>query len=294
MKKQTYFLIITFFLLCLLTNFSCAQDSQIKESQINQEDMLINEISSNNENNVETKSNLSNTPKIESTNKNQINKLSTTTKTKTSIKTINEDQFYRNKYIEVELLDSKNKRIPNTPVYMTLFYDKNTKTYKLGTNSKGIVKVEITLTGTYNVKFEFKGNSKYLASSSSKITVIKDLSLNTIKEESTNLKKDIESDGKISETVKINKTNYTTEEFLYLMTKAILNINKKNTSSIKLKYLDKAHSTTLKELSGKIYKKEYLKMANYLIKFMNEKSKKILKQTKTKTLDAAFKKLTAE
>lgn len=273
MKKQTYFLIISFFLLCLLTNFSCAQDSQIKESQINQEDMLINDISANNENNIEIKSNLSNTPKIESTNKNQINKISTTTKSKTTIKTINEDQFYKNKYIEVELVDSKNKRIPNTPVYMTLFYNKNTKTYKLGTNSKGIVKVEITLTGTYSVKFEFKGDSKYLASSSNKITVIKDLSLNTIKEESTNLKKDIESDGKISETVKINKTNYTTEEFLYLMTKAILNINKKDTSPIKLKYIDKAPSTNLKELSGKIYKKEYLKMANYLIKFMNEKSR---------------------
>lgn len=109
MKKQTYFLIITFFLLCLLTNFSCAQDSQIKESQINQEDMLINEISANNENNVETKSNLSNTPKIESTNKNQINKLSTTTKTKTSIKTINEDQFYRNNILKLNYLILKIK-----------------------------------------------------------------------------------------------------------------------------------------------------------------------------------------
>ena len=290
MKKKTYFLIFSFFLICLVVNSSYAQDNHIKERDLeDKENMLITEISTNNNiNNITTKnnqiSNVSSTQTKTQTKTNTINKLSsintktsttksTPIKTKTSINTINQEQFYRNKYIEVELVDNNKKRIPNIPVYMTLDYNKNTKTYKLGTNSKGIVKVEMTLTGTYSVKFEFKGTDKYLESSSNKITVIKDLSINKIKTESKNLKKAIETNGKIPKTVKIDRNNYTTEEFLYLMSKAIINLNKKDKSTIKIKYMDKAVSPFSRELSGRIYKNEYLKLSKNIIKFMDKYSK---------------------
>ena len=279
-------IIFSFLLICLVANSSYAQDNHIKENDL-EDNMLINKISTNNENLVstvsatnqknkniknDTKSTITNT-KSTKTSTTTTNTKSTTTKAKTSINPINQNQFYKNKYIEVELVDNNKKRIPNVPVYMTLNYDKNTKTYELGTNSKGIVKVEITLTGTYSIKFEFKGTNKYLASSSSKITVIKDISLDSVKTTSQNLKKSIETDGKIPKTVQINGNNYTTEEFLYLMSKSIININKNDKSTIKIKYVNKALSQNSKELSGKIYKKEYLKIANNIIQFMNKNSR---------------------
>lgn len=294
MKKKTYFLIFSFFIICLITNTSYASDNHIKENNLgNNQNMLISEISTSNNNlnnnienlnkniNLNNKNNSIN--QIKSTNKENIaTKVSTTTqktkntkpiKSKTSINPINSEQFYKNKYIEVELVDQNKKRITNTPVYMTLTYNKNTKTYKLGTNNKGIIKVEISLTGTYSVRFEFKGTEKYLASNSNKITVIKDLNLDSIKTSSKNLKKDIESNGKIPKTININGNNYTTEEFLYLMSKSIININKNDKSAIKIKYINKAPTPNSNELSGNIYKKEYLKLSNNIIKFMNTYSR---------------------
>ena len=294
MKKKTYFLILSFIILCLATNSSLAYSTQLDESSDdNQENMLINETNKNsiniqindtninisnkinkttNEKNIENKI-LTKTDKIRTINANNqsnpINKLSSTIKTKTSIKTINESQFYRNNFIEVELVDSYNKRITNSTIYMTLIYENTSKIYKLTTNKYGIIKVVINLTKTYTVNFEFKGDINYLASNSGNITVIKDLSLNTILIESANLKKLIELNGTVPKTVKLNKTTHNTEEFLYIMCKAISNINKKSTTNIKIKYMDKAPTPVTKALTGKITKDEITKITNNILNFMN-------------------------
>ncbi|MDO5850699.1 MAG: transglutaminase domain-containing protein, partial [Methanobacteriaceae archaeon] len=197
---------------------------------------------------------------------------SSSTKLKTTITTINEGQFYKNKYIQVKLTDANGKAIPNVTLYMTFQTSTNKKTYKFTTDKNGQAKAEVTLTQNYNVTFEFKETSKYLGTSK-KVTVIKELSLATIKTASANLKESIESSGKVPTGIKIGSVTYTMDEFLYLMTKAVININNGDNSAIKIKAISTAPNPTTKELKGEIQKSEIIKISKNLLNFMNSNSR---------------------
>ena len=295
--KRTYFLIL-FMVFFIVINATWAQDNinnnmndnmndNINKCNI-QENMLITEINTNlkadisvtNTNNLSATNtnntqNTQNIPTIEATqNTENIQTIQATqsTKIKTTITTINEGQFYKNKYLQVKLTDANGNVIPNVALYMTFQTTTNKKTYKFTTDKNGIAKAEVTLTQNYNVTFEFKETSKYLASSK-KVTVIKELSLATIKTASANLKESIESTGKVPTEIKIGSVKYTMDEFLYLMTKAVININNGDNSAIRIKAISAAPNPTTKELSGKVQKSEIIKISKNLLNFFNSNSR---------------------
>lgn len=275
--KKTYFLIL-FMVFFIVINTSWAQDSSndnINNCNI-QENMLITEINTN----LKADISFTNTNNLSATNTNntqnteniQTLQATQSTKLKTTITTINEGQYYKNKYIQVKLTDANGKVIPNVALYMTFQTTTNKKTYKFTTDKNGIAKAEVTLTQNYNVTFEFKETSKYLASSK-KVTVIKELSLATIKTASANLKESIESTGKVPTEIKIGSVKYTMDEFLYLMTKAVININNGDNSGIRIKAVSAAPNPTTKELKGQVQKSEIIKISKNLLNFFNSNSR---------------------
>ena len=282
--KKTYFLIL-FMVFFIVINATWAQDNindnmndNINNCNI-QENMLITEINTNlkadisvtNTNNLSA-TNTNNTQNTKNIQTIQTIQSTKSTKIKSTITTINEGQFYKNKYLQVKLTDANGNVIPNVTLYMTFQTTTNKKTYKFTTDKNGIAKAEVTLTQNYNVTFEFKETSKYLASSK-KVTVIKELSLATIKTASANLKESIESTGKVPTEIKIGSVKYTMDEFLYLMTKAVININNGDNSAIRIKAISAAPNPTTKELSGKVQKSEIIKISKNLLNFFNSNSR---------------------
>ncbi len=128
----------------------------------------------------------------------------------------------------VKLLDGKSNPIKNTNVKFTV----NGKTYTKSTNSNGVAKVALGVLsdGDYTIKF-----SQGSYSGSSKIHVARSVTLSQIIASSKNVKNYIEHNSKLPATVKVGSYTISTANYLYLASKAIVNLKSGNSGKISIK-----------------------------------------------------------
>ena len=128
----------------------------------------------------------------------------------------------------VKLLNGKKKPIQNKKVTFKC----NGKTYTDTTNSKGIAKVKLGVlsAGNHNIKYS---DGSY--SDSSKISVINKVALKQILDASKNVKSYIEKNHKLPSSVEIGDIKYSTAEYLYLASKAIVHLKSDDKSDISIK-----------------------------------------------------------
>ena len=164
----------------------------------------------------------------------------------------------------VKLTDGKSNPIKNTNVKFTF----NGKTYTEATNSKGIAKVALgTLSqGDYTIKF-----SQGSYSGSSKIHVVHSVSLNQVITSSKNVKKYIENNFKLPATVKVGSYTISTAEYLYLASKAIVNLKAGKTGSIAINNIKNPSNPGSASNLGNLY--TYLAVAKNVIKTADSKGK---------------------
>ena len=128
----------------------------------------------------------------------------------------------------VKLLDGKSNPIKKANVKFTF----NGKTYTKATNANGIAKLSLgTLSsGEYTIKFV---HGSY--SGSSKVHVVKSVTISQIITSSKNVKKYIESNSKLPSTVKVGSYTLSTADYLYLASKAIVSLKSGKTGSVNVK-----------------------------------------------------------
>lgn len=164
----------------------------------------------------------------------------------------------------VKLVNEKNKVVGNKDVTFT--YEGKETTVK--TDSKGIAKVSLGVVskGTHNIKF-----SQGTASGSAKIFAANKVSIKEIVEASKNVNKYISNHAKLPSTVKIGDISLKTADYLYLASKAIVNIKAGNTKDIPIKILN--NPTKAKAATNMGYLKNYLSVAKSVVKTAESKGK---------------------
>ena len=164
----------------------------------------------------------------------------------------------------VKLVNEKNKVVENKDVTFT--YEGKEITVK--TNSKGIAKVSLGVVskGTHKIKFSHES-----ASGSSNIFAASKVSIKEIVEASKNVKKYISNNGKLPSTVKIGDISLKTADYLYVASKAIVNLKAGKKNSITIKILD--NPTKAKEATDLGYLKDYLSVAKSVVKTAESKGK---------------------
>lgn len=128
----------------------------------------------------------------------------------------------------VKLVNEKNKVVKGKNVVFTL-KDKN---YTSKTDSKGIAKVNLGALskGTHNVKF-----SDGSATGSAKLYVLNKVAIKDLLSASKNVKKYISKHKKLPSTVKVDDVSFKTADYLYLASKAIVNLKAGKKSDITVK-----------------------------------------------------------
>ena len=164
----------------------------------------------------------------------------------------------------VKLVNEKNKAVGNKDVTFQ-FEGKNTT---VKTNSKGIAKVSLGVVskGTHNIKF-----SQGLASGTAKIFAANKVSIKEIVEASKNVKKYISNHAKLPSTVKIGDISLKTADYLYLASKAIVNIKAGNNKDLPIKILN--DPTNAKAATDLGYLKNYLSVAKSVVNIAESKGK---------------------
>lgn len=162
----------------------------------------------------------------------------------------------------VKLLDGKSKPIKSSTVKFTI----NGKSYNKKTNSKGVATVSLgkLAAGTYTIKYK---NDNAVASS--KIKVIDKVSLNNVIKASKSVKSYIEKNHKLPSTVTVGLLTVSTAEYLYLASKAIVNLNANKKSNIAFKTVKNPSSPGDAKYLGNL--NNYLSVAKSVIKTSDSK-----------------------
>lgn len=162
---------------------------------------------------------------------------------------------------QVTVLDGQSK-----PVMTTVKFTLNNKIESVQTDANGIAKLPISglSEGTYTVTY-----TDGTTTGSSKITVVDKVTLKDIITASQNVKKYIESNGELPNTVKIGSVTYSTAEYVYLASQAIINLNSNNKNNINVKKVnDPANPKSASNL-GNLY--DYLSVAKSIVNTCNSK-----------------------
>ena len=164
----------------------------------------------------------------------------------------------------VKLLNYKNNPIKNTNVS----FDVNNKKYTVKTDSNGVAKVSLGVlsNGTHKIKY-----SQDSYSGSSKIYVVNTVTLKQIIASSESVEKYIEKNHKLPSTVKIGGVTYSTAEYMYLASKAIINLKSGNKANIVVKDIDDPSSPSSTYSSGNL--NNYLAVAKSIVNTANSKGK---------------------
>lgn len=187
--------------------------------------------------------------------------------------TVNGTKFVaKNIYVKIKdkvtysftLLNYKKNPIKNAKVTVTI--DK--KTYKLKSNSKGVVKVSLgTLSaGTHKIKY-----TRGPDSGTSKINVVDKVTIAQLISSSKTVKNYIQKHKKLPTSVKIGKFKYSTAEYLYLVSKAIKNLKSGSKAGIDVKSLKGPSKAGAASNKGNL--KDYLSVAKSVIKYADSKGK---------------------
>ena len=164
----------------------------------------------------------------------------------------------------VKLVNEKNKAVKNKKVVFT-FKGKNSTAV---TDSKGIAKVNLGVLSKGNYKINFQHES---SKESSKIYVLNKVTINNILKASKKVQKYVSKNSKLPSTVKVGDVSFKTADYLYLASKAIVNLKKGNKKSISIKILD--NPTSPKGASNLGYLKDYLSVAKSIVKTAESKGK---------------------
>lgn len=165
-------------------------------------------------------------------------------------------------YYSVKLLDYKNNPIKNTKVTFTL----NSKKYTATTSSTGVAKVNLGILseGTHSIKY-----SQGSYSGSSKIYVVDKVTIKQLIDSSKNVQNYIEKNHKLPSTVKIGGITYSTNQYLYLASKAIVNLKSNVKSSIAVKNVGGPSSPSSTYAAGNLY--DYLAVAKNVVNTADSK-----------------------
>jgi transglutaminase-like putative cysteine protease len=164
----------------------------------------------------------------------------------------------------VKLVNEKNKAVKNKKVVF-IFKGKNST---VTTNSKGIAKVDLGVLSKGNYKIKFQHDS---SKGSSKIFVLNKVTINNILKASKKVNKYVSKNSKLPSTVKVGDVSFKTADYLYLASKAIVNLKNGNKKSISIKILD--NPTKPKGASNLGYLKDYLSVAKSIVKTAESKGK---------------------
>ena len=86
----------------------------------------------------------------------------------------------------------------------------------------------------------------------------------------TNVKKFVERNGKLPNYVTIANQKVSMSDFLYLLSKSILNVNGKNNSDISWRYVKDPSAPSGNTINGNLNKKDYLFLAQNIVKYIEK------------------------
>ena len=160
-------------------------------------------------------------------------------------------------YYSVKLIDGKSKPVTGVSVKFKV----NGKTYTHKTTSNGIAKIKIgkLSAGDYKVSYSYDSSK-----GTSKIHSIDAFSLKQIITASKSVKSYIEKNKKLPSTVKIGNLEFSTAEYLYLASKAIVNLDSNKKSDIS--YQKVKNPTKPGSAANKGNLEDYYSVAKSLIK----------------------------
>ena len=163
---------------------------------------------------------------------------------------------------QVKLIDGESKAVSGSTVKFTL----NGKTQSVQTDSNGIAKLTVPAlsAGKYTVTYtDGKTNG------SSIITVVNAVTLKEIIAASQNVKKYIESNEELPNTVKIGSVTYSLAEYMYLASQAIINLNNNNKKDIAVKAVSNPTDPGEASALGNLY--DYVSVAKSVVSTANSK-----------------------
>ena len=162
----------------------------------------------------------------------------------------------------VKLVNEKNSPVKSKNVVFTF----NGKDTTIATNSKGIAKINLgeLSRGTHTIKYSHE--SSY---GSSKIFVVSKVAVKDIVTASKNVKKYISKHSKLPSSVKVGDVSFKTADYLYLVSKAIVNLKSGNKKDISVKIVK--NPTKPKAASNLGYLKDYLSVAKKVVKSAESK-----------------------
>ena len=168
------------------------------------------------------------------------------------------------------LKNSAGKVLANKKVKITF----NKKTFTKTTNSKGQISLKMDYKkGSYPIVASYSGDKNYNSSKLSKTIKIDDpsFSISKIISAAKDLKTRVEYINLLNKsyTVTIDGKKLTMDEFAYLMAGAITNINSGSKANVKFKDLSNNYKSSGAKINGKLSKKEYLKLATNITKYVN-------------------------
>lgn len=166
------------------------------------------------------------------------------------------------KTFTVKLLDGQSKAVSGKTITFTL----NNKKTSVQTDENGIAELDISglAKGTYTVNY-----TDGSVSGSSKISVVDTVTLKQIIEASQNVKKYIVNNEALPKSVSIGGVSYTTAQYLYLASQAIINLNNNNKGAISIKEVNNPTSPKDAANLGNLY--DYVTVAKSIVDTVNSK-----------------------
>jgi hypothetical protein len=164
----------------------------------------------------------------------------------------------------VKVLDEKKKPVKKGEVTFTF----NGKTLTSKTDSKGLAKVSLGVLskGTHKIKYSIDSSS-----GSSKIYAVSKVSIKDIVDASKTVKKYISKHSRLPSSVKVGDVSFKTADYLYIASKAIVNLKKGNTKDISIKILK--NPSKPKDATNLGYLNNYLSAAEKVVKTADSKGK---------------------
>ncbi|WP_298523687.1 Ig-like domain-containing protein [uncultured Methanobrevibacter sp.] len=161
-----------------------------------------------------------------------------------------------------KLIDGQSKAVANKDVKFTL----NSKTQSVKTDTSGVAKLTVSgLTkGTHTVTY-----TDGSASGSSKINIVDQVTLKDIITASQNVKKYIENNNELPNTVTIGGVTYSTAAYTYLASQAIINLKDNKKSNINVASVSNPSNPKAASNLGNLY--DYLSVAKSIVNTVKSK-----------------------
>ena len=175
----------------------------------------------------------------------------------------------------VTLKDSFGNALSNKKVV----FDLDGKTYNKTTNSKGQASLAISKgSGSYSISANFDGDKYYSASKLNKKVKMTNsiVSISNIIKAANTLRAYVDYTNRLNKSyvATINGIQYSPDELAYMMSQAVVKINKGQTSGyVTFKNLSGDYTSKGSSISGNLMKKNYISLASTVINSVNKNNK---------------------